>query len=649
MFANSFLLLAALVAGTLAIPTPDTSIVHEKRSGNHADKAARIRGDAVIPLRIALSQSNLDSAYSKLMDVSHPESADYGKHWTVEEVDATFAPSDSSVSTVKDWLIANGIAGDSMSTSRSGGWLAVDLPASQAELLLNTEFHEFESSKDGSIRIGCDSYNLPQHVAKHVDFIRPGVTLSPPMSKNTVKRSKFGRSEAIQKRQFRWRPEGPASSAFSNDTGLSHCGTSITPDCIKAMYGIPDATISAEQDPANYMGLYETGDVYAQKDLNAFFAKYAPQVPKGTHPTLNSVDGAAAPVGVTNSKNMGESDIDMDMIYSLIYPQAITLYQASTKYPSADDTYIWIDNFLDAIDGSFCNLAEKSQLQCGVYDLARVTSISYDSPEFAETAARQQRACNEIMKLGLQGKTVVVSSGDYGVASHPASDTNGCADASGDSEATNGDVFQPQFPATCPYVLAVGGTQLNANQTFRDSESVMNPPTKGLALGVGATFSSGGGFANYFDAPDYQSDALSGYFSSSDPGYAYYDSSNIGGNGGVYNRGGRGIPDVSANGAFFTTFNQGKQTKFYGTSLAAPLWGSLITLINEERCAAGKSPVGFINPALYQHPEVFTDIISGSNPGCNTEGFPAVAGWDPSTGLGTPKYQSLLDAMMSLP
>jgi tripeptidyl-peptidase-1 len=36
----------------------------------------------------------------------------------------------------------------------------------------------------------------------------------------------------------------------------------------------------------------------------------------------------------------------------------------------------------------------------------------------------------------------------------------------------------------------------------------------------------------------------------------------------------------------------------------------------------------------YQHPEAFTDITVGSNPGCGSPGFPAAKGWDPVSGLG---------------
>jgi tripeptidyl-peptidase-1 len=52
---------------------------------------------------------------------------------------------------------------------------------------------------------------------------------------------------------------------------------------------------------------------------------------------------------------------------------------------------------------------------------------------------------------------------------------------------------------------------------------------------------------------------------------------------------------------------------------------------------------------LYSHPEVFDDITEGVNPGCGTDGFPAVEGWDPITGLGTPKFAKLRDLLLSLP
>jgi len=56
----------------------------------------------------------------------------------------------------------------------------------------------------------------------------------------------------------------------------------------------------------------------------------------------------------------------------------------------------------------------------------------------------------------------------------------------------------------------------------------------------------------------------------------------------------------SANGAHFQVYRNSTLIGLYGTSLAAPLFASVITLINQQRTLVGKGPVGFINPALYQ-------------------------------------------------
>lgn len=332
-----------------------------------------------------------------------------------------------------------------------------------------------------------------------------------------------------------------------------------------------------------------------------------------------------------------------------------------------------IGNLLDAIDGSFCTDKDKSAGQdCGIYSPTRVISISYGASEVYYPEAQLQRQCHEFLKLGLQGHTFTISSGDWGVAAQPSYiyDTNGCI-IPGNYKATtkilgprfNGTVFNTLFPANCPYVLSVGATQLNADETVLDPEVVMYQPQL-LDLNISgipnppSIVSSSGGFSNYFSRPSYQKSAVDTYFASHDPGYPYYifngqdfslPSSNIGANGGLYNRVGRGIPDVSANGAKFQCYIEGRLQPNYGTSLAAPIWASVVTLINEKRAEHGKGPVGFINPVLYEHPEVLNDITSGHNPGCGTYGFSAVEGWDPVTGLGTPNYPKLLELFLSLP
>jgi tripeptidyl-peptidase I len=111
----------------------------------------------------------------------------------------------------------------------------------------------------------------------------------------------------------------------------------------------------------------------------------------------------------------------------------------------------------------------------------------------------------------------------------------------------------------------------------------------------------------------------------------------------------RGIPDVSANGLNTLIAVGGKWGLTGGTSASAPIVGSIITLINEERIKIGKGRVGFINPVLYANPWALNDIVEGANPGCGTNGFNAVDGWDPVTGLGTLNFEELLRVWMALP
>lgn len=70
---SSFLLLGAATAGVLAIPTTD-HVVHERRDflPSHWTEEGRLDGDAVLPVRIGLTQSNMDRGHDMLMDLYVP-------------------------------------------------------------------------------------------------------------------------------------------------------------------------------------------------------------------------------------------------------------------------------------------------------------------------------------------------------------------------------------------------------------------------------------------------------------------------------------------------------------------------------------------------------------------------------------------------
>jgi tripeptidyl-peptidase-1 len=282
-----------------------------------------------------------------------------------------------------------------------------------------------------------------------------------------------------------------------------------------------------------------------------------------------------------------------------------------------------------------------------------VISISYGGQEADVPASYQKRQCNEYLKLGLQGVSIFFASGDAGVGNYPASaggDDNPLTGCLG----PEGKIFNPTWPNSCPWITNVGATKVYPGFTVYDPESAVNDPAGGQYT---TNYSSGGGFSNIYPIPSYQQSAVAAYFANHTPPYPSYSAlvnntaeiPSLGKNGGIYNRIGRGIPDVAANGDNIAVYDNGLFGLSGGTSASTPIFASIVTRINEERLRAGKKTVGFMNPTLYAHPEVLNDITNGTNPGCWTEGFSAVPGWDPVTGLGTPNFPKMLDLYLSLP
>lgn len=258
-------LLAAFAAVSVVTARPSsTYVLHETRSGLHRSsgkwkRGLRVDGDAIVPLRIGLTQTNLHTGYDRLMEVSHPSSTSFGKHLTPEEVADLFAPADEAVDAVKSWLIQSGIEADRIMHYENKGWLAVDIPVRELESLFLAQYHEVEYK--GTIRIGADEYHVPAHLAEHIDYITPGVKLSAPLKKRSVtKRS--ARKGAIGVKNA---PVAVPAASGSLPTDLQTCATDMTPICYRAMYNIPTPTKAVA---GQEVGLLEDGGQYsAHKSL----------------------------------------------------------------------------------------------------------------------------------------------------------------------------------------------------------------------------------------------------------------------------------------------------------------------------------------------------------------------------------------------
>ncbi|QKX58260.1 uncharacterized protein TRUGW13939_05381 [Talaromyces rugulosus] len=699
------LLLALTTLTTEAAPSNAKRsgyVVHEKRETVHPrwTKRDRVPRHKMLPMRIGLMQTNLEKAYDHLLDVSHPESENYGKHWSPEDVIKAFAPSDETVSKVKSWLVDSGIPADRVTHSDNQGWLAFFATPDEAEDLLQTEFHEFEDSVTGGVTPACDQYHVPHHIKDHVDYITPGIRLLAPVDDSQQFKSedmirvrrdneKKSRSARIMHSLRTQADESivetmlQSKNAEGKGSDLSTCDVAITPACIAALYKIPEN--KRKPHPNNSLAVFESElQFYLQEDLDLFFANFTKQIPKGTHPIAANIDGGQQ--ATTDPYQAGgEVNLDLMLAYPIVYPQTIVDYEVDDflVQSNPNDTYNMggFNNFLNALDGSYCTFSAYNEtgndpdldqeypdpnsggwggpLMCGVYKPTNVISVSYGGQEADLPLSYQRRQCLEFAKLGLQGVSFLFASGDSGVSNYP--EKAGGIDGPTGCLGSDLDVFNPTWPNTCPYITNVGATKVYPGKTVSDPESAVFDPA-GHPYSV--NFSSGGGFSNVYPIPNYQQDAVATFFEKHNPPYPHYsalapDTGDIkqlvdidalrGDTKGIYNRIGRGVPDVAANGDNIAVYVGGNFSLSGGTSASTPIFAAVINRINEERLWAGKGPLGFLNPSLYANPSMLNDIKNGTNPGCNTNGFSAVPGWDPVTGLGTPNFPKMLEYYLKLP
>jgi tripeptidyl-peptidase-1 len=518
-----------------------------------------------------------------------------------------------------------GINNQRVRTSLGMNWLSFNATISEAERLFKAKYYMFEHMQTGTPHVACHEYHLPAHVAKLVDFVTPSVHFDAKVRLNDFRRrtrplpslskrnpiniddiskdnAKTGKSDAAN--VGAQQGVGPKQGAMLADNEvldsqqLENCDQQITLNCLRALYGFGPAT-SAQKN--NLLGIVEYApQSYVPGDLDKFFANFSSKM-VGQRPILASIDGGQLLQNRSFSFN-GEADLDLQIAMPLINPIKTQLYQVGEPIQGAS-----FNNFLDAIDGSYCTFEggdDPSQdavypdppdgyigpANCGGFQATKVISTSFGYNEADLTEKYVRRQCAEYMKLALQGVTVLYSSGDFGVAGNLGQ----CIDpATGNFTGPNSQngVFNPSFPSACPWVTSVGATQVaNGTNIVRALASGTQPERA-----CETVIQSGGGFSNVFEMPQYQASTVHKYFANSPPPYSdmlFNNSMRT-----------RGFPDVSANGANYVIAVDGSFTLVYGTSASAPAFGSIITLLNEQRMKNGKSSVGFLNQVLYEHPE----------------------------------------------
>ncbi|KAJ7765700.1 subtilisin-like protein [Mycena metata] len=386
------------------------------------------------------------------------------------------------------------------------------------------------------------------------------------------------------------------TTSFSRPRRSGHL-MSVTNAVIPSSDATPAASCNTTITPSCLQALYNIPTTPAVNKNNVIgvagfddqFANQADltQFLKALRPDMSSATtfSLTSVDGGTNSQTLSqagiEADLDIQYTVGLATGVPVTFVSVGEKTKDGAD-----EGFLDIITALLAETAPPQVL---------TTSYGFDT-EADLSEALTVAMCNSYMQLTARGVSILFASGDGGVAATPGEKCT---------------TFLPTFP-TCPFVTLVGATE--------------NVPEKGAEL-------SAGGFSNYFPQQSYQATAVNAYLAKLGTTFK-----------GLYNASGRAYPDVSAQGQKVEIVEAGRTGLVAGTSCSSPIFASVIGLLNDQLISAGKPVLGFLNPWIYANPAAFNDITTGNNPGCGTTGFPAMAGWDPVTGTGSPNFLAMKTA-----
>jgi subtilase family serine protease len=487
----------------------------------------------------------------------------------------------------------------------------------------------------------------------------------------------------------------PLSAVTTTRTASTDCtlpdGTMVdffhcyTPQDIRAAYGV-DAVppigsapnfgkgqtivlVDSYGSPTAAADLQHFHDTFFAGLPNPNFQQIFPQGNPQYNNTCTNSKGLSGPCSAANWS--GEATLDIEWAYAIAPEAQIVLLAVP---PAETEGVQGFPNLFKAISGEIAATPPGT-----------VFSMSFGVTEqtFGGAAASQTAKFDQVFQQGLaKNDNFFAATGDYG-----SSDFSKQAK---DSRMYPFPVVG--WPATSPYVVAVGGTQLQYGWTWDptsdnpytstgafnpaywnstssgDSQAVWNESWASPPIGTG------GGASVIYGRPSWQKGV--------DAGYGNH----------------RLIPDTAWNAAVnggvdvyitaYPQFNCGNSTGcwtfFGGTSAATPQTAAVVALANAARSAAGKQPLGFLDPILYQDgvgasASDYTDIVpqhfgsapksfAGSEVGVSgpvyksvgdlqdnqlwessNAGYPTTSGYDATTGWGAPSAGPFVSALTALP
>jgi kumamolisin len=512
--------------------------------------------DSQLHLTIGLTM-NRQALAEAAQRIYDPSSSDYGHFLSAQQIAQQFGASSQAVQKVTQWLTSNGIK--ILSTSALGTSISAQATVVQVAQAFQTVIQI--RSLNGHTFFGPNQAPvLPKDIAPLVSSI---IGLDDFAQISHTPSSQAGLLRQIQ--QGAGLPQAGDCTLYPL-SGLSR-------DDLARSYAIDQLQKKGFKGQGMKIAVIELQEPYSRNDI----ANYSACNGVNLHLRNVQVDGPLAA-----GSGEGEAALDLELIAGLAPEAEIYDYQAPTL-----DTVGLIDTLN----------------QVAADDIVRVLSISYGGGELGLDPAFMSQFDDTLELMAVEGISVFTSSGD-------------CA-AFVDGQFGQLDV---NFPASAPWAIAVGGTDIQGNSEIAWSDP---NPDRGQCQNQWGT---GGGVSQNtnFPRPTWQMGT------------------------GVQNdhsNGKRQVPDISAAATNIAVYFQGQWVTFGGTSASAPIWAAGTILVDQVLQKQGKTLFGGV-PTVYQlanHPgkfHPFKDVTKGNN-----LFYQATAGWDYPTGWGVPSFIEVARAL----
>jgi subtilase family serine protease len=594
---------AAQTDGRTAVPhTKPLWTAHARHLGA-ADSSASVHG------RVYLAPNGgLAALKQAALAVSTPGSPSYRSFLTPAQYRATYAPTSADVSAIRSWLTGAGLHVDGVGPSNR--YLSVSGTVRGAEKAFGAQIGRYEHN-GATVQAPTSALTVPASLASKVLTVT-GIDTTPHVTKPRI--STIPSAFVNARPCSAYYGQIPATTKADGTTPLPQFNGATLPYAVCGYKG------------SQFRGAYEGGstldgtgvtvaitDAYASSTMVADANQYA-----STNGDRAYADGQYTQVVAPRFTNThlcdpagwsGEQTLDVEAVHAMAQGANIRYYGAASCLDS---------DLLDTLG------------QVVDEDIAQVVTNSWGDLDANETADSIAAYEQVFLQGAVQGQSFMYSSGDNG------------------DELANSGTVQTDYPASDPYVTAVGGTSTAIGQTnalswqtgWGTEKYTLSSDGTGWTS-IGFLYGAGGGFSSLFDKPDYQAKL---------PGTQ------------------RAVPDMAMD-ADPTTGMLVGQTQLFpkrvvkygeyrigGTSLASPLFAGMTALALQDH----PQGAGLLNPAIYGSKGAFTDVSGAAQDAGNVRAdyangvdssggilysvrtfnqdssLSVTRGWDDVTGLGSP-------------